>query len=327
LKGSTLGVSTAEKHSGTYSYSCTTPGAGGYEGVGTAYWTESSNVATPNTTDPLTASVWVKAPLDATMRLTVVERGATVGDLAVVLFTGTGAWQRVSGSGSLTTAADRLEVRVSTDPSAQAITFYVDDVLVEVSTDLGPYFDGNTAWTGDRSYAWTGTPNESTSVQRDTPASLTLLDTFPTIFGTNSYKVTTISADGATADTLITMVTAEGEWGFLSTGEGFSQIVKFGGNFALEATPTVDSTLFKAAGRTRPIALYGTTGDLVVTGSCLVADGFGSTADELEAFLLIPGKAGYRDPSGRRIRGLVTGQVARQNSLLGTFNYTVTETS
>ena len=156
---------------------------------------------------------------------------------------------------------------------------------------------------------------------------MTILDTFPTINGTNDYKVTTISADGATTSTLATMVTAEGEWGFLSTGSGFSEVVKFGGNFALDATPTVDSTLFKAAGRTRPIALYGTTGDLIVTGSCLIADGFGSTADELEAFLLIPGKAGYRDPSGRRIRGLVTGQVARENSILGTFNYTVTETS
>ena len=158
-------------------------------------------------------------------------------------------------------------------------------------------------------------------------STLTLLDTFPTIFGTNDYTVTTISNDGATTNTLATVVTAEEEWGFLSTGEGFSEVVKFGGNFELEAAPSVDSTLFKAAGRSRPIALYGTTGDLIVTGSCLVAAGFGSTADELEAFLLIPGKAGYRDPSGKRIRGLVTGQVARQDSLLGSFSYTVTETS
>jgi len=123
------------------------------------------------------------------------------------------------------------------------------------------------------------------------------------------------------------VVTAEGDWGFLSTGSGFSEVVKFGGNFELEASPSVDSTLFDAAGRSRPIALYGTGGDLIITGSCLVAAGFGSTADELEAFLKIPEKGGYRDPSGRRIRGKVDGKVSRQNSMLGTFSYTVTETS
>jgi len=156
---------------------------------------------------------------------------------------------------------------------------------------------------------------------------LTILDTTPTIHGTNTYKVTTISADGATASTTVVMMTSENRWAFLSTGEGYSVIVKFGGNLSLSIAPTVDSTLIKTAGRARPVALYGSTGDLIVSGSCVVVTGQGSSADELEAFLKIPQKGCYRDPTGRRLFGQVVGKVDRQNSLMGSFAYTVTETS
>jgi hypothetical protein len=158
-------------------------------------------------------------------------------------------------------------------------------------------------------------------------ASLTILDMTPTISGTNSYTVTTTSADGATAGTPVDMVTAEGEWGFMSTGEGYSEIIQFGGNFTFNISPTVDSALIKTAGRSRPVALYATTGGLEVGGSCLVAEGFGSTADEIEAFLKISGKGCYRDPSGRRVFGQITGNISRENSVIGSFSYNVTETS
>jgi len=158
-------------------------------------------------------------------------------------------------------------------------------------------------------------------------ASLTILDMTPTINGTNNYTITTISADGATTGTPVEMVTAEGEWGFISTGEGYSEIIKFGGNFAFDITPTVDSTLIETAGRARPVALYGTTGGLEVSGSCVVVEGYGSTIEEIEALLKIPAKGCYRDPSGRRMFGLIVGQVGRENSAVGSFSYVVTETS
>lgn len=158
-------------------------------------------------------------------------------------------------------------------------------------------------------------------------SSLTILDPLPTINGTNEYTVTTISADGATSETTATMITTEQEWSFLSAGDGFSQVVKFGGNLKLDATPTMDSRLVKTSGRSRPIGMYSTSGELVVAGRCIVVAGLGSSADDLEAILQVPGKKCYRDVSGRRVFGRAEGHVSRENSAIGAFEYSVTETA
>ena len=158
-------------------------------------------------------------------------------------------------------------------------------------------------------------------------SSLTILDTTPTIHGDNLYTVTTISADGAKTDVTATMTTAEDEWAFMSKGAGFSEIVRFGGELKPQATPTVDALLVKAAGRSRPIGLYATTGGLTVSGTGEIVTGLGSSAEEIEAFLLVTGKGCYRDPTGRRMFGMISGQVSRDTYMLGSFTYTVTETS
>lgn len=158
-------------------------------------------------------------------------------------------------------------------------------------------------------------------------ASLTILDTTPTTYGDNVYTVTTVSSDGATSEVVETLTVAEDEWAYMSTGPGFTEIIRFGGELKPQSTPTVDSTLVKAAGRSRPIGMYATTANLVVSGTGDVVVGLGSSAEDIEAFLLIPGKGCYRDPSGRRMFGQITGQISRDTYNLGTFTYTVTETS
>jgi hypothetical protein len=158
-------------------------------------------------------------------------------------------------------------------------------------------------------------------------SSLTILDMTPTIYGDNVYTVTTVSAIGATASVTDTLTVAEDEWAYMSTGSDFSQIIRFGGELKPQATPTVDTALVKAAGRSRPIGMYATTGGLVVSGTGEVVEGIGSSAEDIEAFLLTPGKGCYRDPTGRRMFGAITGQVSRDTFNLGTFTYTVTETS
>lgn len=160
-----------------------------------------------------------------------------------------------------------------------------------------------------------------------TASTHTILDLTPTIAGDNVYKVTTISAIGATTVVTSTLTTAETSWAFMSKGSDFSQIIRFTGDLKPEATPTVDSALVKTSGRARPIGLYARTGGLVVTGRADLVTGLGSSAKEIEAFLLITGKGCYRDPSGRRVFGQISGKVARGNARLGSLEFAVTETS
>lgn len=158
---------------------------------------------------------------------------------------------------------------------------------------------------------------------------MTILDTTPTVNGTNAYVVTTISADGSELGVPVDVVTAEGKRAFLSKGPGFAEVVSFGYSMRLQADPRVDQRLVKAAGRSRPIGLYGTAGDLVVSGSALLYPdgGLGSTPDAIERLLLMPGRACYRDPSGRRVFGQVEGSVSRDNAAISGLTFSIAETS
>lgn len=156
-------------------------------------------------------------------------------------------------------------------------------------------------------------------------AHLTILDTTPTINGTNSYTVTTRSVDGASTVVHIDLVTNELEWAFMSKGPGYATIVRIPG-LGFEITPSLDTALVKASGRRRPIGLYATTGNLVVSGTATVAPDYGSSADEIEAFLLIAGKGCYRDASGRRMFGMISGKISHPDISGAQVSYTVTET-
>ena len=161
------------------------------------------------------------------------------------------------------------------------------------------------------------------------PASseLTFLDTTPTVAGENVYTVTTISLDGSDRDVVDTLTTAEPRRAFLSKGAGFEQVAVFGANLRQQITPTVDQTLVKTAGRSRPIGLYGKTGDLVVAVTSTLDSRFGSMPDEIGALLLTPGRSCYRDPSGLRVFGQAAGAISRRNAREGELQLTVTETS
>ena len=113
----------------------------------------------------------------------------------------------------------------------------------------------------------------------------------------------------------------------MSKGPGFTQIIRFGGELKPQVSPSVDSALLKTAGRSRAIGLYGPTAELIVSGTGDVVTGLGSSAEDIEKFLLIPGRGCYRDPSGRRMFGRITGQVSRETFMLGSFTYSVAETS
>lgn len=160
-------------------------------------------------------------------------------------------------------------------------------------------------------------------------AELTILDTTPVTAGVNDYVVTTASLDGSEIDVPVTLVTTEGDRAYLSKGATFADVVTFGYVLRLQAVPSVDQMLVKAAGRSRPIGMYASTGDLVVSGtaSLIPTAGMGSTPDQIEALLTTPGRACYRDPSGRRVFGQLDGSVIRENETVGGLSFSITETS
>lgn len=156
---------------------------------------------------------------------------------------------------------------------------------------------------------------------------LSFLDTTPTIKGTNTYTVTTTSALGSQSSVTATLVTTECRRAFLSKGPGFSTVGVFGGGLKIDESLSVASDTVQAAGRVKPIGLYGVETGVQVKVESRVFGGFGSTLDQLRDLLLVPGKACYRDSSGRRVFGAVSGSISREKIDRGDIKFTLTETS
>lgn len=158
-------------------------------------------------------------------------------------------------------------------------------------------------------------------------AALTFLDTLPTIHGNNTYTITTTSALGAKTAVTAVLVTEECRRAFLSKGAGYSTVGAFGANLKIDESVSVASTTVEAAGRTKPIGLYGVETSVQLKVKSYVFENFGSTLDELRNILLIPGKACYRDATGRRLFGVAKGSISREKVARGDLSFTITETS
>ena len=167
------------------------------------------------------------------------------------------------------------------------------------------------------------------NVVQDYPisAALSFLDTIPTIYGTNTYTITTSSALGAKSSVTVDLVTTECRRAFLSKGGDYSNVVAFGANLEVDEALSVASATVQAAGRTKPIGLYGVETSVQLKVKSFVFENFGSPMDELRAFLLVPGKACFRDSTGRRTFGTVKGSVDYKKTTRGNLKFTLTETS
>jgi hypothetical protein len=163
---------------------------------------------------------------------------------------------------------------------------------------------------------------------QDYPAApeLTFFDTTPTIHGTNTYTITTTSDLGAQSTVTVDLVTTECRRAYLSKGAGFNTVVSFGGNLSVSESLSVASDTIQTAGRLKPIGLYGVETSVQLKVKSFVFEGFGSTIPELRAILLMPGKACYRDSSGRRVFGSVKGSVEYEKTTRGDLSFTLTET-
>jgi hypothetical protein len=148
----TIAQSTAQFHGGSQSGLVTSTGSSSFrEGPLYTFNTVSGQTYTAS------AYVWVSASSPSVLCFQVGGSG-TSGTST----TGTGAWQRVSVT--ITATASTSSVCFGFIPTATALTFYVDDVLITAGSAVNSYFDGSTAPDSNYVYSWSGTANASTSV-------------------------------------------------------------------------------------------------------------------------------------------------------------------
>jgi hypothetical protein len=158
--------------------------------------------------------------------------------------------------------------------------------------------------------------------------SISVIDTTPTIMGDNTYTVITYSAAGAASQSVVVTVTvAEVQWAYLSGGTGFSDFVRFYSHLNESTAPGQDVTLIRPAGRRLPIALFGDSSTLDVQISALVRHNEGSTVFEIEEFLRTCKRVCYRSPNGRRVFGVVRGDIAGNDGITAQLTLMVSEAS
>lgn len=158
------------------------------------------------------------------------------------------------------------------------------------------------------------------------PLTAIIIDTAPTINGTNVYRAIAYSAlpSSAVSDEE-TVATAEGYWSFLSAGTGFVTIVRVKAMPSFQATASRDRALYHFAGRPDPVQLDGEAESLSLSFSGeLRTDS--STAEEWEAMGRTAGVMLWREPTGRRVYvSLGAVQIKRDRSFKSGVSFTLSE--
>lgn len=137
---STISRTTAEFHHGVASLATLTNGTSGsgcYKGanpVAGGGW---------STGDPCSASIWVKAPSGTPMMSSLVCVGGSTGSPAVS-WTANGGWEKITMVNGIfpsgATTVPYVFIRVNAVHTA--LTFYVDELLIEKASSPGNFFSG-----------------------------------------------------------------------------------------------------------------------------------------------------------------------------------------
>jgi hypothetical protein len=153
------------------------------------YWTSFSSPSVLTYGQTYTASVWVRAASGTISFDSFFRAGGGDAERSVQVTVGT-TWQKVTYS-NVTASGSEAFFRFYTYDGS----YFIDSVIIELSsTYTGDYFDGNTADTASIDYAWTGTPNASSS----TASAIT---TFADVVNTLNTKA---NIAGATFSGLVT---------------------------------------------------------------------------------------------------------------------------
>lgn len=280
----------------------------------------------------LAPTAGVEYTLIATVRSSSPETvRLRIGSMVSADFALDGTWQtvRLVGIATGTPSSVNTGLYVSANPTRpERSSIDVMDAAIIEGRYNGDWFAGSqdTAATVSVTRSIDG-KEEVLVVDYPTSPEMTLLDTTPTIHGTNTYRITTKSALGAETTITKQLVTSECRRAFLSKGPGFETVGVFGGNLSVDEDVSVASSTVTAAGRLKPIGLYGVETSVALKVKSFVYPEFGTPMDELRNLLLIPGKACYRDASGRRVFGTVKGSIEYRKAGKGEFGFTMTETS
>jgi len=128
---------------GSWSFKVVTPGIASFEGL-IAFSAGQTPAVSGQT---WTTSIWVFAPLAATMRIILTGRDAAfVGvESSVFAFSGSGDWLLVPITRSLNNVnTQSISISVQT-VAVQALTFYVDGAQAELSPSANPFVPTNGA--------------------------------------------------------------------------------------------------------------------------------------------------------------------------------------
>lgn len=119
--------------------------------------------ATTSAGKVVTTSAWVKAPVGQSFRFDTDTSpdGSSWVVSNTTTHTATGDWQRVNHTTTMPAGATKVTVGFKSNAPWTG-SIWVDAILIENGTTLTHYYAG----TGDYTYAWTGTANASTSIQR-----------------------------------------------------------------------------------------------------------------------------------------------------------------
>ncbi len=158
------------------------------------------------------------------------------------------------------------------------------------------------------------------------PLTAIVLDTAPTISGTNTYRAIAFSALPSSVMSAEEVAeTSEGSWSFLSAGPGFADIVRMRAVPSFKASARRAKALYHFAGRPKPVELAGEATSLVLSVSGELR-GTSSTADEFEALAYTTGLVLWREPTGRRVFCSISQvQTTRTTHLFADVSFTLTE--
>lgn len=230
-----------------------------------------------------------------------------------------------------------------------------------VEGDVHPgYFDGDTPRDDTYYYEWTGTPHASTSVKKligTLPTSgvdiqrriyqsatetwgdwvtlaegvapdATLIDTTSPIANDGEYRITAHSSAPSAATSESQPPTGfDDRWVYVSGGPNFQQSCRLMGNISLRTTTSRDRSIYKFAGRKKPVMFAGENTETVVDVAGLL-DGESSSPSEWEHLIETCDVLLFRDPMGHRIYGSIP-QVAIDylGNEMYAISFTVTEVS
>jgi hypothetical protein len=165
-----------------------------------------------------------------------------------------------------------------------------------------------------------------------TPRLAIVTDTTPTVRGTNNYRAIIRSATPSSRlSAEVAVVTAETQWGFLSTAvSSFVEVVRMRARLGSDASIERDKDTYHFAGRDDPVELSGeSVHDLLSVQGVLYPPSRGGLSSEPQALKLMgktPGPVLYRDYTGVRMFASLSGVRVSYNtdSVLYPFGFNLT---